>query len=219
MSKILTEKPTRLERLTNMNKPVPMKLFAAWEVDRTPSDCIPRWVIIELICVHVFSSKKKKKTLHFIFWCIHQTESLNGFSTIETCKPIALIRIHPELLTYFECLCYQCATTHETIGRLSFESFQPRTWFWQWKHIVNEKCIYTHPTIQIIIIYGLTCVCVYSTGRERKMRLCFVPARKFLCMHKNTRRESCGRAQWFRTNKNMWMTETKEISFSLSRCH
>lgn len=60
MSKILTEKPTRLERLTNMNKPVPMKLFAAWEVDRTPSDCIPRWVIIELICVHVFSSKKKK---------------------------------------------------------------------------------------------------------------------------------------------------------------
>lgn len=42
MSKAMTEKPTRLERLTNMNKPVPMKLFAAWEVDRTPSDCIPR---------------------------------------------------------------------------------------------------------------------------------------------------------------------------------
>ncbi|XP_031619958.1 phosphofurin acidic cluster sorting protein 2 isoform X2 [Contarinia nasturtii] len=42
MSKVLAEKPTRLERLANMNKPVPMKLFAAWEVDRTPSDCIPR---------------------------------------------------------------------------------------------------------------------------------------------------------------------------------
>lgn len=23
-------------------KPVPMKLFATWEVDRTPSNCIPR---------------------------------------------------------------------------------------------------------------------------------------------------------------------------------
>lgn len=36
----MTEKGTRL---TNMNKPVPMKLFAAWEVDRTPPNCIPRW--------------------------------------------------------------------------------------------------------------------------------------------------------------------------------
>lgn len=42
MLKTMAEKPTRLERLSNMNKPVPMKLFAAWEVDRTPSDCIPR---------------------------------------------------------------------------------------------------------------------------------------------------------------------------------
>ncbi|XP_045136212.1 uncharacterized protein LOC123519086 [Portunus trituberculatus] len=25
-------------------KPVPMKLFATWEVDRTPSNCIPRYV-------------------------------------------------------------------------------------------------------------------------------------------------------------------------------
>lgn len=24
------------------NKPVPMKLFATWEVDRTPPNCIPR---------------------------------------------------------------------------------------------------------------------------------------------------------------------------------
>ncbi|GBP51043.1 hypothetical protein EVAR_87620_1 [Eumeta japonica] len=28
--------------MTNASKPVPMKLFAAWEVDRTPSNCIPR---------------------------------------------------------------------------------------------------------------------------------------------------------------------------------
>lgn len=54
MSKVLTEKPTRLERLTNMNKPVPMKLFAAWEVDRTPSDCIPRWVNLTAIFVFLF---------------------------------------------------------------------------------------------------------------------------------------------------------------------
>lgn len=53
MSKVLAEKPTRLERLTNMNKPVPMKLFAAWEVDRTPSDCIPRWV--NVFCCLPFS--------------------------------------------------------------------------------------------------------------------------------------------------------------------
>jgi len=26
----------------NGQKPVPMKLFAAWEVDRTPPNCIPR---------------------------------------------------------------------------------------------------------------------------------------------------------------------------------
>lgn len=38
----MTEKGTRIERLSNMNKPVPMKLFAAWEVDRTPPNCIPR---------------------------------------------------------------------------------------------------------------------------------------------------------------------------------
>lgn len=37
----MTEKTTRL---SIMNKPVPMKLFAAWEVDRTPSNCIPRQV-------------------------------------------------------------------------------------------------------------------------------------------------------------------------------
>lgn len=29
--------------LTALSKPVPMKLFAAWEVDRTPSNCIPRY--------------------------------------------------------------------------------------------------------------------------------------------------------------------------------
>ncbi|XP_055586779.1 phosphofurin acidic cluster sorting protein 2 isoform X2 [Uranotaenia lowii] len=40
----MTDKVTKFERMaTNMaSKPVPMKLFAAWEVDRTPSNCIPR---------------------------------------------------------------------------------------------------------------------------------------------------------------------------------
>lgn len=39
----MTEKVARIERFSsNMSKPVPMKLFAAWEVDRTPSNCIPR---------------------------------------------------------------------------------------------------------------------------------------------------------------------------------
>lgn len=28
--------------MTTGQKPVPMKLFAAWEVDRTPPNCIPR---------------------------------------------------------------------------------------------------------------------------------------------------------------------------------
>lgn len=37
----MTDKVTKFERLA-MTKPVPMKLFAAWEVDRTPSNCIPR---------------------------------------------------------------------------------------------------------------------------------------------------------------------------------
>ncbi|OWR50279.1 hypothetical protein KGM_214721 [Danaus plexippus plexippus] len=40
----MTEK-NKSEKMTNTSKPVPMKLFAAWEVDRTPSNCIPRlWV-------------------------------------------------------------------------------------------------------------------------------------------------------------------------------
>ncbi|GAB0091922.1 phosphofurin acidic cluster sorting protein 2 [Sergentomyia squamirostris] len=38
----MTEKSTRFEKMTNFTKPVPMKLFAAWEVDRTPPNCIPR---------------------------------------------------------------------------------------------------------------------------------------------------------------------------------
>ncbi|CAH0756209.1 unnamed protein product [Diatraea saccharalis] len=37
----MTEK-NKSEKMTNASKPVPMKLFAAWEVDRTPSNCIPR---------------------------------------------------------------------------------------------------------------------------------------------------------------------------------
>uniref|UniRef100_A0AAG5CTC8 Phosphofurin acidic cluster sorting protein 2 n=1 Tax=Anopheles atroparvus TaxID=41427 RepID=A0AAG5CTC8_ANOAO len=37
----MTDKVTKFERMA-MSKPVPMKLFAAWEVDRTPSNCIPR---------------------------------------------------------------------------------------------------------------------------------------------------------------------------------
>lgn len=41
----MTEKGTRfVDRPSNMNKPVPMKLFAAWEVDRTPPNCIPRYI-------------------------------------------------------------------------------------------------------------------------------------------------------------------------------
>ncbi|XP_052868710.1 phosphofurin acidic cluster sorting protein 2 [Anopheles cruzii] len=37
----MTDKVAKFERMA-MSKPVPMKLFAAWEVDRTPSNCIPR---------------------------------------------------------------------------------------------------------------------------------------------------------------------------------
>ncbi|XP_053682484.1 phosphofurin acidic cluster sorting protein 2 isoform X2 [Sabethes cyaneus] len=37
----MTDKVTKFEKMA-MTKPVPMKLFAAWEVDRTPSNCIPR---------------------------------------------------------------------------------------------------------------------------------------------------------------------------------
>ncbi|XP_062536247.1 phosphofurin acidic cluster sorting protein 2 isoform X2 [Armigeres subalbatus] len=37
----MSDKTAKFERMA-MTKPVPMKLFAAWEVDRTPSNCIPR---------------------------------------------------------------------------------------------------------------------------------------------------------------------------------
>lgn len=37
------------------SKPVPMKLFATWEVDRTPSNCIPRYVSL----MHWFGTSNK----------------------------------------------------------------------------------------------------------------------------------------------------------------
>lgn len=50
----MTEKKS--EKMTNSSKPVPMKLFAAWEVDRTPSNCIPRYVLV--IKVHLNIGRK-----------------------------------------------------------------------------------------------------------------------------------------------------------------
>lgn len=39
----MTDKLPKFEKLTsNMNRPVPMKLFAAWDYNRTPPNCIPR---------------------------------------------------------------------------------------------------------------------------------------------------------------------------------
>lgn len=42
----MTEKSAKGDKTSSSNmssgKPVPMKLFAAWEVDRTPPNCIPR---------------------------------------------------------------------------------------------------------------------------------------------------------------------------------
>lgn len=52
---------------SNGQKPVPMKLFAAWEVDRTPPNCIPRWVqakkreIEMYICMYMVCICTKQK--------------------------------------------------------------------------------------------------------------------------------------------------------------
>lgn len=35
-------------------KPVPMKLFATWEVDRTPSNCIPRYILLFFYNIHSY---------------------------------------------------------------------------------------------------------------------------------------------------------------------
>lgn len=32
----------KTDKSSGSSKPVPMKLFAAWEVDRTPPNCVPR---------------------------------------------------------------------------------------------------------------------------------------------------------------------------------
>lgn len=43
----MTDKVTKFDKMSNIStKPVPMKLFAAWEVDRTPPNCIPRYLRI-----------------------------------------------------------------------------------------------------------------------------------------------------------------------------
>jgi hypothetical protein len=38
----MAEKVNKIPPIVGM-KPVPMKLFATWEVDRTPPNCIPRY--------------------------------------------------------------------------------------------------------------------------------------------------------------------------------
>lgn len=48
----MTEK-NKSEKMTNTSKPVPMKLFAAWEVDRTPSNCIPRLCTLRITRLRV----------------------------------------------------------------------------------------------------------------------------------------------------------------------
>ncbi|CAH0594027.1 unnamed protein product [Chrysodeixis includens] len=48
----MTEK-NKSEKMTNASKPVPMKLFAAWEVDRTPSNCIPRLCTLRITRLRV----------------------------------------------------------------------------------------------------------------------------------------------------------------------
>ncbi|XP_032521133.2 phosphofurin acidic cluster sorting protein 1 isoform X2 [Danaus plexippus] len=51
----MTEK-NKSEKMTNTSKPVPMKLFAAWEVDRTPSNCIPRLCTLRVTRLRVCGS-------------------------------------------------------------------------------------------------------------------------------------------------------------------
>ncbi len=41
--KEMTEKSSGKPSTMWSNKPVPMKLFGAWEIDKTPSNCIPRY--------------------------------------------------------------------------------------------------------------------------------------------------------------------------------
>lgn len=41
----MADKVSRMQSLVGGSgtKPVPMRLFAAWEVDRTPPNCVPRF--------------------------------------------------------------------------------------------------------------------------------------------------------------------------------
>lgn len=54
----MTDKITKFDKMSNIaTKPVPMKLFAAWEVDRTPPNCIPRYLrIIINLAIHKIGS-------------------------------------------------------------------------------------------------------------------------------------------------------------------
>lgn len=47
------------------NRPVPMKLFATWEVDRTPPNCIPRYFIINNYYHYFFLSALSSSTFSF----------------------------------------------------------------------------------------------------------------------------------------------------------
>lgn len=43
----MTEKSKMYEKMSSTTKQQPtMKLFAAWEVDRTPPNCVPRYFLL-----------------------------------------------------------------------------------------------------------------------------------------------------------------------------
>ena len=60
----MTEKSKMYEKMSSTTKQQPtMKLFAAWEVDRTPPNCVPRYVLL-IGSVEVFKKLKKISTIH-----------------------------------------------------------------------------------------------------------------------------------------------------------
>lgn len=63
-----------------MNKPVPMKLFAAWEVEkRTPPNCIPRYTHNFIMFLDSFSIYKLNETIVWIGIVEHNKNCVNQF--------------------------------------------------------------------------------------------------------------------------------------------
>lgn len=98
---------------SNGQKPVPMKLFAAWEVDRTPPNCIPRWVREWERDVYTMHMHTYICELRISVWeseCPRQCTIFKFVCTVTIIFSFPL-RLQIQPYSYFRSICALCCRT------------------------------------------------------------------------------------------------------------